>query len=189
LYVLGIDVSTSVTAYTLINTECSQSDCLVKTEGIHLSKLSGIYNKADHVREHFEKLAKEYDIEEIYIEEALQSFRRGFSSAKTLSTLAMFNGIISYLAFKTFTDSEIALINVIRARSSLGIKLNRKSDKNTKEQVFEWVQKRKEFENFTWPTKVLKSGPRKGQEIFDKSCYDIADAAVMAMYGINLRAN
>jgi len=172
-----------------MNTECPQSECLTKTEGIHLSKLSGIYNKAEYVREHFENLANEYDIQHVYIEEALQSFRRGFSSAKTLSTLAMFNGIISYLAFKTFVSSEITLVNVIRARSSLGIKLDRKSDKNTKEQVFEWVQKRKEFENFQWPTKVLKSGPRKGQEIFDKSCYDIADAAVMSMFGINLLDN
>ena len=93
------------------------------------------------------------------------------------------------MADETFVSSEITLVNVIRARSSLGIKLDRKSDKNTKEQVFEWVQKRKEFENFQWPTKVLKSGPRKGQEIFDKSCYDIADAAVMSMFGINLLDN
>ena len=186
MYVLGIDVSTSVTAYTLMNTECSQSDCLVKTEGIHLSKLRSIYDKAEYVREHFEVLAKEYDIKHVYIEEALQSFRRGLSSAKTLSTLAMFNGIVSYLASKTFEESEVTLVNVIKARSSLGIKISRKSDKNTKDQVFEWVQGRKEFESFVWPEKTLKSGPRKGQTIFDKSCYDISDAAVMSLYGINL---
>lgn len=168
-----------------MDTECSQNDCLIKTEGIHLSKLKSIYDKAEYVREHFEMLAKEYDISHIYIEEALQSFRRGLSSAKTLSTLAMFNGIVSYLASKTFKDAEVTLVNVIKARSSLGIKINRKSTKNTKEQVFEWVQNREEFKSFDWPEKTLKSGPRKGQTILDKSCYDISDAAVMSLYGIN----
>ena len=167
-----------------MNSECSQNDCLIKSEGIHLSNLKTLYDKAGYVHDHFLKLSKEYDIEKIYIEEALQSFRRGLSSAKTLSTLSRFNGIISYLAFKTF-DCEPDLVNVIKARSTLGIKLDRKSEKTTKDQVFEWAQNRKEFESFPWPTKTLKSGPRKGQTIFDKSCYDIADAFVMSLYGIN----
>ena len=39
-----------------------------------------------------------HDIQKIFIEENLQAFRPGFSSAKTLLTLARFNGIVSYLS-------------------------------------------------------------------------------------------
>ena len=49
--------------------------------------------------------------------------------------------------------------------------------KNTKEQVLEQVQKL--TSGISWKTKVLKSGPRKGLEIFDECCYDIADAFVI----------
>ena len=60
--------------------------------------------------------------------------------------------------------------------------LIRKKDggKPTKEQVLEWVQSRS---TFSWPKKKLKSGPRKGQEINDPGCFDMADAFVIAQAG------
>ena len=51
------------------------------------------------------------------------------------------------------------------------------SGKNTKEQVLEQVQKL--ASNIMWPKRTLKSGPRKGIEIFDDCCYDMADAFVI----------
>jgi Holliday junction resolvasome RuvABC endonuclease subunit len=182
MLILGIDVSTAVTGYTLMDTERPQIDCLIKSDGIHLSKFKRIYDKAEHIRDHFKYLKKSYDIDVIYVEEALQSFRRGLSSAKTLSTLMRFNGIVCFLAEDIF-NKEVNLVNVVKARSSLGIKINRKSDVSTKDQVFEWIQSREEFTNFSWPMKTLKTGPRAGKTIFDKSCYDIADAAIMSLYG------
>ena len=184
MLILGIDVSTAVTAYTLMDTERPQIDCLIKSDGIHLSKFKRIYDKAEHLREHFRNLKNDYDIDRIYVEEALQSFRRGLSSAKTLSTLMRFNGIVCFLAEETF-QKEVNLVNVVKARSALGLKINRKLDKNTKDQVFDWVKTREEFTNFSWPMKTLKSGPRAGKTIFDKSCYDISDAAIMSLYGFS----
>jgi hypothetical protein len=37
-----------------------------------------------------------------------------------------------------------------------------------------------------WPTKILKSGPRKGQEVLEIGCYDMADAYVIAASSIHM---
>ena len=105
----------------------------------------------------------------------MQSFKRGLSSAKTLFTLAKFNGNVQYIVYTL--GLEPTVINVNNARKLVGIKIIKKSDKNTKEQVLEQVQKL--TSGIMWKTKVLKSGPRKGLEIFDECCYDIADAFVI----------
>lgn len=182
--ILGIDISTTVTAYTLLDTDLPQNEQIIKYEGIHLSKKKSLYDKATVIREHFVKLASEYQIDRICVEESLQSFRRGLSSAKTLSTLSRFNGIVCFLAEDTF-EKEVELINVLHARSTLGIKINRKSEVNSKDQILEWAMKQPGLESIVWPTKKLKSGPRSGTVVNDKSCYDIADAAVMSLYGLS----
>ena len=61
-------------------------------------------------------------------------------------------------------------------RKNLSIKIDRKSEKSTKEQIFEWVKKEIKFE---WPKKTLKSGPNKGLVKDDESCYDMSDAYVI----------
>ena len=62
----------------------------------------------------------------MFIEENLQAFRPGLSSAKTLLTLARFNGIVGYLAQQEFFCEPI-YINVNVARKSVGLKIIRKS--------------------------------------------------------------
>jgi len=180
--VLGLDISTSVTGYSLINTELPQNDCVIEFDGIHLSKEKSLYDKAAAIRSVFISLSTRYKIDKVFVEEALQSFRRGLSSARTLSTLSRFNGIICYLAEDIFR-TDIKLINVIHARSFLGLKINRKIEASVKDQVMTWVTLQPEFKKIIWPTKKMKSGPRKGQIVKDKSCYDIADASVMSLYG------
>ena len=98
MIILGLDISTTVTAYTLMDTEDPQKNFVVKYDGIHLGKKKSLYDKAAAIREEFLKLNKEFTIDLICAEESLQSFRRGLSSAKTLSTLTRFNGIVCYLA-------------------------------------------------------------------------------------------
>jgi len=138
------------------------------------------------VRELFETLKKEYNIKQIYIEENLQAFRRGLSSARTLSTLARFNGIVSFLAQDVF-QIPVEMLNVNHARKSIGLKTDRKIKKEVsiKEQVVNWIKIQPDFKNFTWPTKTLKSGPRKGQTIMAPRCFDIADASVICLAGLS----
>ena len=182
MIILGLDISTTVTAYSLINTELPQKDFVIKYEGIHLNKKKSLYEKSKCIRETFERLHRDYKIDMIFAEESLQSFRRGMSSARTLSTLTRFNGIVCYLAEDIF-QKEVHLVNVLHARSTLGIKISKKSNVKTKDQVLEWAMNQTPLQKITWPTKKLKSGPRAGLTIHDPSCYDIADASVMSLYG------
>ena len=73
-------------------------------------------------------------------------------------------------------------MNVNNARKTVFLKIDRKSDLSTKEQVLSFVQGK--LPDFTWPMRTLKSGARKGLVIPADSCYDIADAYVIALASV-----
>jgi hypothetical protein len=141
-----------------------------------------MFSKAEEAEKVINKLIKLNNIQAIGIEQNLQSFRSGFSSAHTLSSLARFNGILSYIVYKE-SGLRPDFINVNSARKSAGLKVIRKSAGGApvKEQVLNWAQSKISSSDYEWPTKILKSGPRKGEEIFEPGCYDIADAYVIAV--------
>ena len=171
--ILGLDVSTSCTGWCVIDYDGS----LVDIGFISLKKIDEMYDKASRVADDLSDVFKKHAIQKILIEENLQAFRPGLSSAKTLMTLARFNGIISYICYDRF-NMKPDHINVNVARKSVGLKLDRKSDKTTKEQVLEWVSSK--IPDHVWETRVLKSGPRKGQTVVSDGCFDSADAYVIA---------
>lgn len=172
--ILGIDISTSCTGFCVLSSEGE----LVEFSCVDLKKIENFFDKVKKVKFHIMHLTIKYPIEEIVVEEFLQAFRTGFSSASTLFKLAKFNGIIQWVCHDHFA-METRSLNVNSARKLSGIKIVRKSDISTKDQVLEQVGKMVE-EKYSWPKKVLKSGPRKGQEIIDKNSYDMADAYVIA---------
>jgi Holliday junction resolvasome RuvABC endonuclease subunit len=179
--ILGLDVSTSCTGWCLIDKNCK----LVDIGFISLEKQKGVYSKAKMVEKELQNILVKHVVEKVFIEENLQAFRPGLSSAKTLSTLARFNGIVSLLSYQIF-ELEPVHINVNAARKSLGIKIERQSKcgKSTKEQVVEWTSS--QLDSFEWPMKILKSGKRKGLEILDPVSYDMADAYVISRAGVVL---
>jgi len=174
---LGLDISTSCTGWCIVG----PGGGLVEMGYIPLSDCNSAYHKARRVRDELSGLHIHHDIDKVYIEENLQAFRPGLSSAKTLLTLARFNGVVSYIAQEEFF-CQPEFINVQAARKAVGLKIisKRKGGAPTKEQVLEWVSQRVKY---AWPKKILKSGPRKGVEIFEPGCYDVADAYVIAMAG------
>lgn len=168
---LSLDISTSITGFCVFN----EWNC-VQIGHIDLRKEKEFFKKVDLIKEKIEELHKQYNFKQVAIEEAFQSFGRGLSSAKTLFTLAKFNGIIQYIVFSLGIKASV--INVNNARKLVGIKVNKKDKtKNTKEQVLEQVQQLNT--TLTWPKRRLKSGPRKGLEIYDDCCFDRADAWVI----------
>lgn len=178
--ILGLDVSTSTTGYCVLDNYGK----LVKLDAIQLSRHKTVYEKATQIKKTFNKLNQQYDVEQIFVEENLQAFRPGFSSAKTILTLAKFNGITCLLANQEFNIEPIDInVNVARKAIDLKILRGKNSQKNTKQQVFEWVDKKI---NFDWPTKVLKSGPRKGESTYENCVYDMADAFVIARAGFKM---
>jgi len=176
--ILGLDISTSCTGYCVFN----MTGELVDMGAIKLSGKKDLFEKANQVKQELLKIIVKFPISKICIEENLQAFRPGFSSAKTLLTLARFNGIISYISKEVFEISP-DFINVNVARKSVGLKIKRTSvcGVSTKDQVLEWVKEEidKNGQTFKWPLKIMKSGPRKGMSVLDASCYDMADAYVL----------
>ncbi len=169
--ILALDISTSITGFCVFN----QWDC-IHVGHIDLRKEKDFFKKVDLVKSKIVELNEKYKFKHAAIEEAFQSFGRGLSSAKTLFTLAKFNGIIQYNIHNL--GLEPTVLNVNNARKIVGIKIDKKDKtKNTKEKVLEQVQKLDS--KLLWPKRTLKSGPRKGLEIYDDCCYDRADAWVI----------
>ena len=170
--ILGLDVSSSITGVTVIDETgtalfCDHFDTRNK------NKFPTLLDKARFLKESLQSVKSQYTIEHIFIEESLQSFRSGFSSAKTLSTLSKINGIVSYICLDLF-DLHPEYIASTSARKLCGIKVPRGT-------------KAKEFVlNFLLDTdpsfmiQCTKSGnPKPG-------FYDRADSLIIARAGLEL---
>ena len=106
----------------------------------------------------------------IYIEQSLQSFRSGFSSAKTLSTLSRFNGSVSWLVFDKF-GIKPEYLAATSARKLCGIKVSR--GEKAKQVVLKFLLDNE-------PSFVLEY-TRNGNPKPDS--YDRADSMVIAKAG------
>ena len=183
--VIGLDISTSCTGISVLSLDGQVIDL-----SYYKPKGDTLVEKANSLRVFLNSFVlktcekNKVKISEVYIEQNLQRFRRGFSSANVINTLARFNGMISYVAFEDM-KVQPRYVNVNEGRKSLGIKIPRGSD--TKEEIRAWCEKK--YPNIRWPEKTLKSGPRKGLVILDPCCYDMADALVTAAAGLKLHDN
>jgi Holliday junction resolvasome RuvABC endonuclease subunit len=168
--ILGLDISTSSTGWAIIDSDGKYVDM----GSFKLSKHDNVFDKATIVKEGLQELKSKYSIDMISIEEPLQSFRRGFSSAHVLLTLARFNGIVSWLAFEIF-GLKPNYFDFKSARKILGIKIDKTRD--VKDQIMEWVES---SARLTLPRREAKVGKKKGQMLFAAGVNDAADAYVMA---------
>tara|TARA_R110002096_G_scaffold112273_3_gene244743 strand:- start:2358 stop:2915 length:558 start_codon:yes stop_codon:yes gene_type:complete len=176
--ILGLDISTSATGYCVL----TESGDVVELDWIALVKTKELVNKGFIFKNKILELVKKYpDLQSVYIEQAFQRYGAGMSSANTITRLAAFNGICQYICAEQF-KAVPELISVSESRKLCGIKTisKKKSGKEVKEQVFEWVDNHLKYD---WPTKVLQSGPRKGLEIIIPQSRDMADAWVIATAG------
>jgi Holliday junction resolvasome RuvABC endonuclease subunit len=173
--ILALDISTSCTGW------CVFDENGLRGFGfIDLSKHKGMYEKAGRVKTTLINLAQEYQFKKVAVEENLQAFRPGLSSAKTLMTLAQFNGVVRWICHDVL-KVEVTAINVNTARKTVGLKIDRKSKLKTKEQVWNFVREINQNDEIKvqWPYKKLKSGPNKGQTRLCSEAYDVADAYVI----------
>ena len=175
---LGLDISTSNVGWCILD---PTSQDLIDAGAIELSKKKCIFQKCKEVRARLSSLNISYEVSSISIEENLQAFRPGFSSAKTIVTLARFNGMVTLLCHDEYSLKP-EFLNVNNARKTVGLKINRKSESSTKDQVLQFVKEK--VPSFNWPMRTLKSGVRKGLVIPADSCYDIADAYVIALASV-----
>jgi len=119
--ILGLDISTSITGATVIDDDGN----VIYNEAWDFRNkkyFPTLFEKATEISELLKALKEEYAFDSIYVEQSLQSFRSGFSSAKTLSTLSRFNGIVSWLCYQLF-DVKPEYIAATSARKKCGIKI------------------------------------------------------------------
>tara|TARA_Y100000593_G_C4286318_1_gene325668 strand:- start:634 stop:1194 length:561 start_codon:yes stop_codon:yes gene_type:complete len=175
---LSLDISTSCTGWCIFNDQNELRDYGY----INLSKHKGLYEKASRIKTELLNLLIKHNIQEVAVEENLQAFRPGLSSAKTLMTLAQFNGVVRWLCHSEL-NVPVSGHNVNSARKSVGLKINKKIPTKTKDQVLDWVSNYNTRSckdiKIIWPTKILKSGPNKGKERICNESYDIADAYII----------
>jgi hypothetical protein len=166
---IGLDISTSITGWTILNLD----DGSVEDMGhIDLRKLKNLWHKTDISILALKELSDRYSIQHIFVEESLQVFRSGMSSSKTLSTLSKFNGLLSY-SIRNLTDKEPIFLSANSARKTCGIQIRRGPGQlPAKKQAFKWVTEKLQKD---WP--VTKKGN------IQQYCYDQADSFVIATAG------
>lgn len=116
--ILGLDISTSITGYTILDSSGEIMVC----DHIDLRKEKNFFKKIQIVNSRLEDIVKLYEVKAVYVEQSLQSFRSGFSSAQTLSLLSKINGIVSWLCYNLF-DGEPKYLAATSARKLCGIKV------------------------------------------------------------------
>jgi Holliday junction resolvasome RuvABC endonuclease subunit len=174
--ILGLDISTSCTGVCILNSEGEP----IHFSRVDLVKIENFFEKVKKVKSHILNLMMQYPIKKIAVEDYLTSFARGRSSSSTLFKLAKFNGIIQWVCYNDL-NIQAYPINVNNARkiNNITVISQKKTSEHTKDQVLRQV---KEIigESYIFPTKILKSGDRKGEEVIEKCAYDMADAFVIA---------
>ena len=164
--ILGLDISTSITGATVKDDKGE----IVLCETWDTRKYKNFFDKAAHIRSCLVDVKNEFPIKTIVVEQSLQMFRAGFSSAKTLTTLSKFNGAVSWMCYNIM-GVEPEYVSASSARKQIGIKVPRGT--KAKEVVLEHIKNN--IPNFEY--ELTKAGnPKAGT-------YDRADSIVLAKYG------
>jgi len=174
--ILALDISTSITGAAILG-KCGETLCCEAWDTRNPKTYSDIFLKAKEIERRLRELKTLYPkIEHIYIEKSLQSFRSGFSSARTLSTLSAFNGIVSWLAYQVFfiTPEYVAASS---ARKLAGVKVPK--GQKAKSVVLQYLLDNEEGFEIEY---TKQGNPRPGS-------YDRADALIVAKAGYTLCQN
>ena len=164
--ILGLDLSTSIIGMCIVDKEGNT----FLQEYIDLRKEKTFFDKVRLAKKEILSTIRVNRITDIWIEQSLQAFRPGFSSAKTLLTLSKFGGIMEWIINED-TGITPQYIGASSARKRCGITVPR--GEKGKDVVMRFLLD-------TDPTFVVeytKHGNIK------KHFYDIADALVIAKAG------
>jgi Holliday junction resolvasome RuvABC endonuclease subunit len=164
--ILGIDISSSITGYTILD----EQGKIVVNECIRLEKYKDFFDKAKKVKEVFMNIKKKYKIDNVFIEEPLLSFKMGFSSAATISTLSRFNGVLSWMCYEIF-ELTPEYFSAATARKACGVKVPK--GQKAKEFVFKFVLDTTPEFKVEW---TAKGNPTPGT-------YDRSDSYIIAKAG------
>ena len=162
--ILGLDVSTSITGATLLN----EKGEVIYNDAWDTRKHKNLFYKAEEIDAKMGLLPVSPD--RIYIEQSLQSFRSGFSSARTLSTLSKINGIVSWICYRRYAI-EPEYLAATSARKACGITVPRGT--KAKQVVLQFVLDNESVYSIDY----TRNGNPKPES------YDKADSIIIARAG------
>lgn len=121
--ILGLDISTSITGYTILD-----GQTVVKCDMLDLrnKKYTDFLDKSIAAKQLFTELKTKYPIDQIFIEETLNVLS-GKSSAHIIMTLNRFNGIMSWQAYEVL-GIKPKYISSRQARKMVGITIPKGAD-------------------------------------------------------------
>ena len=171
--ILGIDVSTSITGFAIID----DNNKTILLNYCDLRKHKSFLEKCLHIKEFLLDLAEEHcdlwvqdGIKHVYIEQPFSFFNSGGSSAKTMATLQRFNGVVSWMVFEIF-ELKPEYIGATQARKKAGIKV----PKGGKAKIYTLRELEREG---ALKVELTRYGNPKAH------FYDMADALVIARAGL-----
>jgi len=121
--ILGLDISTSITGYTVLD-----GQTIVKCDMLDLrnKKYVDFFDKSVAAKNLLTDIKKQYNITHIFIEETLNVLS-GKSSAHVIMTLNRFNGILSWTCYEVF-GIKPQYISSRQARKMAGITIPKGAD-------------------------------------------------------------
>ena len=169
--ILGLDVSTTRIGWAIIN----QKQELIDSGVFKTKKDQSLEERAENLSKNvLEPLSVVHRISEVRVEEPFSMFSGGKTTAKTMSSLQRFNGMVSLLAHQIW-DNPPTMVNSRTARARCGIKVPRGT--KAKVVIIEWVDNY--YEKFK--VELTRHGnPKPGTD-------DEADAIVVALSHFDLR--
>ena len=169
--ILGLDVSTNRTGWAIINDKQE----LVDSDFYKTKPKTPLEERATALKDNvLEPIMKLHDITEIRIEEPFMMFSGGKTTARTMSSLQRFNGMVSLIAHQLLGKPP-TLVGATTARSRCGIKVPR----GTKAKQVVMMFCASQYDNFIM--EYTKHGnPKPGID-------DEADAIVVALSHFDLR--
>ena len=169
--ILGLDVSTSRTGWAIITDEGEYVD----SDFFKMKPKTPLEERATALEEQvLEPLFAKYQINEVRIEEPFSMFSGGKTTAKTMSSLQRFNGMVSLLAYQHLGKPP-TMVGATTARSRCGIKVPRGT--KAKVVVLQWVNDN--IEDFIMEY-TRHGNPKPGLD-------DEADAIIVAMSHFDVR--
>jgi len=169
--ILGLDVSTTRIGWAIIN----QKQELIDSGVFKTKKDQSLEERAENLSKNvLEPLSVVHRISEVRVEEPFSMFSGGKTTAKTMSSLQRFNGMVSLLVHQIWNKPP-TMVNSRTARARCGIKVPRGT--KAKVVIIEWVDNY--YEKFK--VELTRHGnPKPGTD-------DEADAIVVALSHFDLR--
>ena len=121
--ILGLDISTSIIGAAVLDSDGNH----VIDDSWDIRKYKDFFQKACVIEDKIGELQFELQprkVDKIFIEQPLMFLSSGMTTARTITTLSKFNGMISWMAYKMF-DLVPEYVEASTARRMCGIKVPR----------------------------------------------------------------